>query len=125
MDQFLISRTSDSLNKSSIVETEWRCSLFTGLFVFTHTQILGPLAPFPSGEIARGSSALRWVPDPAPHLCKSIGAYGIPGLSNLLLLMEEHFLTNGFPMGCWLPTPSPQPKQEGLQPKKRAKLQSE
>lgn len=72
-----------------------------------------PPAPFPP-EVARGSTALRWVPDPAPHLCKSIGAYGIPGFSNLLLLLEEHFLTNGFPMGWWLPTPSHGPKQEDL-----------
>lgn len=45
MDQFLISRTSDSLNKGSIVETGRRCSLFTGLFARTRTQLGVGLPP--------------------------------------------------------------------------------
>lgn len=47
MDQFLISRTSDSLNKGSIVETGRRCSLFTGLFARTRTQLGAGLPPPP------------------------------------------------------------------------------
>lgn len=136
MDQFLISRTSDSLNKGSIVETGRRCSLFTGLFARTRTQLGAGLPPplhvpspqkkspaLPTPQILAASQLPNpWCSLGEERACQRLGF--------ALLLMEKHFPTSeqilptlaGSPKGpCLYLGMSPRAQRslrqpEGLQP---------